>query len=1415
MRIIHFSDFHLDNDQITRCMDLVERMILALQQIHKEKAIDVIVFSGDLIDRAGCNFLEPKMKNGFEKFEEVVIKPITTALGLPANRFIFTLGNHDVNQKADKKRANTNLTKKLRDAAEVDRFINQKDVETKIPRIAEFNKFRDDYWTRNKGDAEVDVTPLQIGIKFVNNGLKIGFNCLNTAWRCYESKTDIGTIVTGKSQITREHSFFNDCQLTFAVGHHLPSMMNSFESVDLEKVLAANYDACFYGHTHSGDGKMIIRPQGSCFFFIAPGTLTWNISEDAVFENGFMVVDYEKSDNYLDAQKYYQDENDNFVRDNNYGYKGVWHEQLPGSSVMRTMANSLFLQKKDEQFYSNAYVNNIIDNLKNSKNDTIHFVALSGLGKTRIIREAFDDGFPHPNYYYCEFSDAESVILYDIDHLLVDHGGKEGLIVLDNCPNELLLKVIEKRNTYNSKFRIIGVNNAFYERQGVRNAVSLQIPLSQDNVRDKVEEYIEQNIPVINGDTSVRDQIKRIADGFPGMANLLVKEYRNSKDVNVHTVDALVRKLLKFDPDMHGDDKIVMQSLALFQPCPYQAPYKDAFKFIRDNESITPLFRRTPQEKRYLFNKTINKHGNSLIEISACWLNIRPFPLAVWLVSKWFEEDNDEERFEEIVSDIEKQEKEIYEVLKEGLYKRLEYMRDSADAQSLIDRLTNGPKASFCNEKVVCSDLGSRLFLAMSSVNPVAIARCLNTVLLSKTVVWVREKVDSDIRRNLVWALEKLCFDKFSYDDASKVMALLAVAENEEWGNNASGQFKQLFHIYLPGTEVTLEKRAGTLEYLMSCGEEYQDLLLDCIDRAFDSGHFVRDGAASQFGLEKKTDYAPSTNKEIIDYWMACSRIMLQVLDKDLTTINRISKIVEDHVIRWSMDGMLARLFPMLEDIASKRECGWSELYTVMSRTKTQKLSFYPEDFLRQYELFLTEIRPKTFCQKLKDARLLIYNDYESPLEKQLKKEREIFRSLAKEFVEEKIYESKQELLLITEDKEYNDIWFSPALKEFMSDEQVKIVMGVFLSLICEKGGDSYRSSFVFRFCYVFRDSIAFSELIDHILDYGFYDLYMRLISHCETENYSSYTIMRKKMEEGRLGKDAPAKYLNYVSTPYQHQLCELIKRIRIDYPELHDDLMDYVVRQQFDKEMFKDADTLTIIKELILEYDIKEDNNRNINEYSRFVAELLDNYHDEVLAAKINRKLMKVLKNSFLRTNVEGIYPVLVKKYIKVIWRDFSRAFKNNNYYLFIYQIKDEIGSGSGFGVGPLFQIDKKRLEYLCSKYPDYAPHIMAEMCPIFRYDSEKDKEEGGAFHSWVYWLLDNYGDQHSVLDSLHANICSFSWTGSVIPLLEQRKECFEKITKHQRLEVRNWAEQCIKEVEEEYTRENNREEYIRLHYE
>jgi predicted MPP superfamily phosphohydrolase len=750
MRIIHFSDFHLRADHQERAESIIKRLKEALRTISEERKIDLIIFSGDMIDKAGKNFSDPKILCAFEKFKEMVILPLTSEVGLAPNRFVYTMGNHEIDRSAvggDDK--DQEITDRLKNHEDVDKYIHNDGKDQ--PRIAEYNRLRDTYWQEYEEDATIMLTPFQYGIKLNVDGKVVGVNCLNTAWRCYKSETDEHKIVLGKSQITDSRDFFEDCHIRLAVGHHHPNMMNPFETNTLKDLIARNYDAFFCGHTHDNDGEYVDRPAGSCFYFTSPGTLSDNESAERKYRNGFMVIDYEQDERYVEAQCYFQDDNADFVREENYGRNGKWHRPIPGSTIVKPMALSLFCQKVEGEFLRNDKINDVIQKLQDSNNATIQLVALSGLGKTRILREAFKDGQQRQNCYYCEFSDNQTGLIYDVTEIMLNHKGQDGIIVLDNCPNSLLEKVVEKRNEYDSQFRIIGVNNEYYDRTNMSGLKILQIYMTQDDMKEMVEDFITRRIPEINGGTTDRDTIKKIADGFPGMAVLMVNEYLREQNVNVHTVDHVVKKLLKFEEGQEKSQEIVLRTLSLFQPCPYRNEYKEAFRFIREDEGITPLFGKSIEEKRHLFSHTIGRYDNSLIEISQCWLNVRPFPLAVWLVGRWFEDDADEERMEGIVERIQNLDKPMYTVIRDGLYKRLEYMQDSEAAHDLIQRLTGEENAPFCNEKVVCSDLGSRLFLAMSSVNPGAIASCLYRVLLPKGVAWAKDNIIKEIRRNLIW----------------------------------------------------------------------------------------------------------------------------------------------------------------------------------------------------------------------------------------------------------------------------------------------------------------------------------------------------------------------------------------------------------------------------------------------------------------------------------------------------------------------------------------------------------------------------------------------------------------------------------------------------------------------------------------
>ena len=84
----------------------------------------------------------------------------------------------------------------------------------------------------------------------------------------------------------------------------------------------------------------------------------------------------------------------------------------------------------------------------------------------------------------------------------------------------------------------------------------------------------------------------------------------------------------------------------------------------------------------------------------------------------------------------------------------------------------------------------------------------------------------------------------------------------------------------------------------------------------------------------------------------------------------------------------------------------------------------------------------------------------------------------------------------------------------------------------------------------------------------------------------------------------------------------------------------------------------------------------------------------------------------------------------------------------------------------------------------------------------------QDNGFHALVISLLDNYGDNQNILDSLSANMGSFSWSGSTIPLYEQKINALESLIPHKNKIVEDWAIQKIEWTKKDIEREQQRED-------
>lgn len=181
----------------------------------------------------------------------------------------------------------------------------------------------------------------------------------------------------------------------------------------------------------------------------------------------------------------------------------------------------------------------------------------------------------------------------------------------------------------------------------------------------------------------------------------------------------------------------------------------------------------------------------------------------------------------------------------------------------------------------------------------------------------------------------------------------------------------------------------------------------------------------------------------------------------------------------------------------------------------------------------------------------------------------------------------------------------------------------------------------------------------------------------------------------------------------------------------------------------------------------------------------------------------------------VNDLYKILLsKEYIDCVWTDFSRAFYDDNYFMFYMNIRNDIGSGFGFGEGFLFKGNDAHIKELCLLYPDKVAHRIAELAPCFEYKGDGDDRKVTGFSHIFMWLLDNFADDKTVLEGIHANLHSFFWSGSIIPYHERNIFCFGQLLNHSNSIVRDWAKECLESEKKELNKELGNEEFDSMHY-
>lgn len=1061
-----------------------------------------------------------------------------------------------------------------------------------------------------------------------------------------------------------------------------------------------------------------------------------------------------------------------------------------------------YLTKCD--YCSNETLSVFRDNILNDDNN-LRIIGISGIGKTRLVFEAVKNTPEFiARYLYCDcFIDDLEVVKKKIELIL--RKKENPIIVLDNCNSEQAQNVIRiKRRYSSSNCKIITIWNQ--EEQDTISGYSY-INLNVD-LRDIVDKIIEKKSINISDDN--KNLIREFSDGIPLMALLLVESMNEGNtDIGKLSNKDFVNKLI-FEVEAERE---IIKSCSLFRFIGFEGDYRSQIKFIVENKAITPI-NGDPEVKLAQFDKLFNKYRKrEIVETNGRLFGIRPRPLAFALAEEWFEDCSDD-RMVLVINSIQDKNNPNNKILTESLCSQIKYLGDNEKVKSLIGRLidVSGP---FDNVEVVNTELGSRLFRSFVEVNPIAVAENLYRLFGSMSIEQLKNVQEG--RRNLVWTLEKLCFDRNTFAKGAKLMMSFGVAENETYGNNSTSEFLHLFKIHLAGTQANLSERLEIIRWGLNKGNEYVLLSLKVLSSALETQHFTRFLGAEIQGTKKLKDYIPSKS-EVITYWAEALDLLEEYSLSSSEYSPCCSKVIAEKARGLFRAGAANIILPKIKNIAERYSYDWDLMLDILYQIKKYDSPKLNQKYVSEIDTLIEQLTKTDFYFRFASVQKN-RNKAESKLsfEEQTKIRQDEYQKLADEFVSNNFC-SSEILHALYSNKHLFTMPFGARIAELIegNTENFNAFIETSLDLLLSIDSKDRNISILIDFARGIKLEELKHKLIASILSKEKLSFLLFPVFGIFEKEDDELNTLFSLIDKQVVSIDEFKQYFNYLPMQGLSEdkfvvLCHKIikygdRGIGTALSLIHSLLY-------FNNEINPKSVLYGLLEEILMSIDMSNLNGTNSDDYFQMIDTLLSYTESKIFAKFINLQFINLAKDpnySFsFDYNLQNLYSILIGKYFEEIWPDLSNALLSDgeNYFVY-YHYQDLLGSSIGGlsnEVGILFKGDINLIFDWCKKFTEKAPARLASMVPIL---------EGEGFHPIALRLINEYGNDRDVLSNLSSNMESFSWFGSIIPLLESKRKLFNSLINHSIPEVADWANRNSYYVSKEIAREQQREDEERFLY-
>ncbi|MCI9846956.1 hypothetical protein [Flavobacterium pectinovorum] len=978
-------------------------------------------------------------------------------------------------------------------------------------------------------------------------------------------------------------------------------------------------------------------------------------------------------------------------------------------------------------------------------------------GKTRLAYELYreiDSSLP-------KVDNLEKILYYDIDgsdyrsieNKLLDLQtlNQRKIVILDNCPLKIHKKVF---------------NEYFYDSH-----ISL-LTISNDEDGEGASHFVDQDF--------ANEIIEKISNenGNPRNTNFIIE---NAKG-NLRNALAMIGKIPEgsegFSTDYNekwnqllgadlGEPEVLnlLEELSLFTHVGYYDSFQPQSEFLLSQTGIA-----TREDLELIINK-LEEIG--IVKIAGDFI-----------VLEVFVEELAFNRLEKLANeDVEQFFTKITEIgLSKQFSKRLIELNKLKGAHHLIEILSveGGLLTKY---EFVNSDQGARIIMGLAELEPDKILNALESFLNTKSNEELIEIKEG--RRYLVWALERLVFRKQTFNGAAKLLYRLAVAENENIGNNAKSQFIQLFQCVLPATEATLDDRIELLNELIQSENGSFNIINAALDRGLMVHGFTRMGGADLQAGEKLQDYNP-TGAEIFKYWEDIINYVIQLESYDVL-VNRLNS----QIFSGNQKAMVDAVEKMLEK-KSEIDKNLRQQFDYILSEKRE----LPKDIFDKIQELLNKYTKNTIREKLEFmVALAPYSTYKGKDGNIINRSEVKANEFANEFADLKDKSWMNDLDVLLQDEQRLTFGFAKNIANNNPDysELIETAIQKLEQIPFEKQNISFIEGYLSGILNqdFIRDTIS-RFLKNDKVNYHSIKLTRYLLLEINDleilypliEKNPNYAISLQYLSIKTLSED---EILNFI---------EWLKNIEPYGWWVAIDLCEF----NFKKELDLTDKVLNLFSKLLQREGVLKGegtyNAFSMRQYVELLRKLEAKGLDDSTVQFLANEVISATKELSLKheNSIEDILEIILKDYWNISWPIIALEMQRNDFYGW-YNLKKLLKAYHNFE-------ESKLLDWM-DQYPFESPQKIIQFIQF----SVKNQDEE-VWSALAMEMFNRFAENDVFLQNLSSVLHSYFWSGSLVPLFESRINLLEQLLNHPQVKIQEFAKENIIDFEEKIEREKRKDE-------